>query len=447
MSINIMTLGGLAIGIGMMVDASIIMTENILRHVQQKNVSIMEAARTAAKEVIRPIVFAMLILLAVFSPVFTLHGLEGKMFIPLAIAVSTALLGSLIVTLTLTLILCSLLLKPRTDSTAQEDPPLCEGNALIKFFKLLYNPLLRFSLDHRTLMITIGMVFFIVALIGVFFIGTEFMPKIDESSLMMDILLPAGTSLQESSRIANLISREVSNIPEVIKVVSRTGRAEGAEHAEPVNLTEVNVVLVPKEERKKSIDDIEEEIRGRVGNVPGVLISLISPLQHRINHTLTGTKAAIAVKLFGDNIFTLSEYAEKIQEIVENTPGAVDVQTEQTTGIPQLQIEFDRNKIARYGLNIEDIAQIIEVALKGDVPTEIIETRKRYDIFVRFKEEFRSHEDELRNILVDTPSGVRVPLTEFAIFRLDQGPAIIRKEGTLRRIMVQCNVEGRDMGL
>lgn len=439
LSINIMTMGGLAVGIGMMVDASIIMTENIFRHIQQKKISSIEAVRTAAKEVIRPIVFAMLILLAAFAPVFTLHGLEGKMFIPLAVAVSSALLGSLIVTLTLTIILCFLLLKPHTHSPAQ-------GNVLIQFFKKLYNPILSFSLDHRALIITIGMVFFIVAAIGVFFIGTEFMPKIDESSLMMDILLPPGTSLQESSRIANLISREVSTIPEVTKVVSRTGRAEGAEHAEPVNLTEVNVVLVPKEEREKSIDEIEEEIRNRVGNVPGVLISLISPLQHRISHTLTGTKAAIAVKLFGDNILILSEYAGEIQAIVESIPGAVDVQTEQTTGMPQLQIELNRNKIARYGINIENVAQIIEVAMKGEVSTEIIETRKRYDIFVRFKEEFRSNEEHLKNILVDTPSGVRVPLAELATFRLDQGPAIIRKEGTLRRIMVQCNVEGRDMG-
>ncbi|MFC1514119.1 efflux RND transporter permease subunit, partial [candidate division KSB1 bacterium] len=440
LSINIMTMGGLAVGIGMTVDASIIMTENIFRHIQQRNLSVIDATRKAAKEVIRPIIFATLIMLSAFAPVFTLQGLEGKMFIPLAIAVSTALFGSLIVTLTLTIIMCSIFLKPGSNS----DKP--KESVLIAFFKKMYNPLLNFSLDHRGFMIAIGMGLFIIALIGVFFIGTEFMPKIDESSLMMDILLPPGTSLEESSRMATLISQEVSTVPGVVKVVARTGRAEGAEHAEPVNLTETNVVLVPKEERDLSIEQIEDEIRHRVGSIPGVLISLMSPLQHRINHTLTGTKASIAIKIFGDDLLTLKQYAEQIEEIALETEGAVDVVVEQTSGVPQLQIIMDRGRIARYGINIEDVSQVIEVALKGEAPTEVIETRKRYDIFVRFGEKYRSNEEQIKNILIDTPTGVKVPISELAEFRMDQGPAIIRKEGTLRRIMVQCNVQGKDMG-
>ncbi|MFC1562875.1 efflux RND transporter permease subunit [candidate division KSB1 bacterium] len=437
LSINIMTLGGLAIGIGMMVDASVIMSENIFRHIQKSNIPFLKAIQMGAQEVIRPIFFATLIMLAVFAPVFTLHGLEGKMFVPLAVAVSTALLGSLIISMTLTLVLCSYILKPET---------VKQSTGLIDFFKKLYNPLLNFSLDHRVLMIVIGFILFFFALIAVFFIGTEFMPVIDESSLIMDVFLPPGTSLNESSRIASLVSFEVSKIPEVTRVVRRTGRAEGAEHAEPVNLTECNVVLIPKEDRKRSIHEIEEDIREKVGNIPGVMVSLFSPLQHRINHILTGTKAAIAIKLFGDNLITLQQYAEQIEKIMENIEGAVDIQIEQTTGMQQLQITLDRGKIARYGINIDDVSQIIEVALNGYVPTEIIETHKRYDIFVRFKEEFRSSEDQLKNILVDTPLGVKVPLAELATFKIDQGPAIIRKEGTLRRVIIQCNVEGRDMG-
>ncbi|MCP4726880.1 MAG: efflux RND transporter permease subunit, partial [bacterium] len=438
LSINIMTMGGLAVGIGMTVDASIIMSENIFRHLQQRKKSQLDAVKGAAREVIRPIFFAMLIMLASFAPVFTLQGLEGKMFIPLAIAVSTALFGSLIITMTLTVILCSLILKPGKKDSSE--------NFIIRFFKNLYNPILNFSLDNKILMITIGMVLFVIALFGVFSLGTEFMPDIDESSLVMDVLLPPGTSLEESFRMTNIVSREVSKIPEVEKVVARTGRAEGAEHAEPVNLTESNVVLTPKEDRDRSIASIQEEIRDRVGSIPGVMVSLNSPLQHRINHTMTGTKAAIAVKLFGDNIITLRELTLAIEGIVEDTPGAVDVITEQTSGIPQLRIELDRGNMARYGVNIDDIAQIVEVAMKGETPTEIIETRKRYDIFVRFKEEFRSREEQLKNILIDTPSGVKLPLSEFGDFKLDQGPSIIRKEGTLRRVMVQCNVEERDMG-
>ncbi len=438
LSINIMTMGGLAVGIGMMVDASIIMAENIYRHIQAGDTTNQEAIRRGAQDVIRPIFFATLIFLASFAPVFTLHGLEGKMFVPLAIAVSTALLGSLVVSLSLTIVLCAFFLR-RRETKEQE-------TAVIRFFKQLYNPLLDFSLDHRALMLAIGAVLFICAVVAVFFIGTEFMPEMDESSLVMDILLPPGTSLDESTRVADSISKEVSKLPEVLRVVNRTGRAEGAEHAEPVNLTEANVILVPKEERSTSIHEIQESIRALVGEVPGVSVSLNSPLQHRINHTLTGTKTAIAVKLFGDDLDLLNEFAERVEEIVEATPGTVDVQVEQTSGVPQLRVELERDKIARYGINVNDVSEIIEIALNGKVASQIIETRKRYDLFVRFKEPFRSTIEQIENILIDTPSGVRVPLSELASLRLSEGPPIIRKEGTLRRVLVQCNVEDRDLG-
>jgi len=438
LTFNIMTMGGLAVGIGMMVDASIIMTENIYRHVQHEGKNAMQSVISGAKDVVRPIFFATLILLAAFAPVFTLHGLEGKMFVPLAVAVSTALLGSLIISLTLTIVLCSYVLKPGTQIRRE--------TAVIRFFKKYYNPLLNFSLKNRGLMVTVCVVLIVIALIAVPFVGTEFMPEIDESSLIMDILLPPGTSLSESTRIANNVAAEVAKIPEVLRVVNRTGRAEGAEHAEPVNLTETNVVLVPKEERSRSLHDIEESIRGRVGNIPGVLVSLVSPLQHRINHTLTGTKAAVAVKLFGDNLLTLRQYALQIEELVQGTAGAVDVQLEQTTGVPQLRIELDRERIARFGVNINDVSDVIEIALNGKVASDIIEAQKRYDLFVRFDERYRNNVDRIKNILIDTPSGARVPLSDLASFTMDQGPSIIRKEGTLRRVMVQCNVDGRDMG-
>jgi cobalt-zinc-cadmium resistance protein CzcA len=438
LTLNIMTMGGLAVGIGMMVDASIIMAENIFRHVQQDDTSRREAIRRGAQDVIRPIFFATLIFLASFAPVFTLHGLEGKMFVPLAVAVSTALLGSLVVSLSLTIVLCGFLL--RGYETKQQE------TAVIRFFKKLYNPLLDFSLDHRALMLAIGALLFICALVAVFYVGTEFMPEIDESSLIMDILLPPGTSLGESTRVADSISREVSKFPEVLRVVNRTGRAEGAEHAEPVNLTEANVILVPKEERSTSIQEIQESIRALVGEVPGVSVSLNSPLQHRINHTLTGTKAAIAVKLFGDDLELLNRLAESVEEIVEATPGTADVRLEQTSGVPQLRVELAREKIARYGINVNDVSEVIEIALNGKVASQIIETQKRYDLFLRFKEPYRSNIQQIGNILIDTPSGARVPLSELASLEPTKGPPIIRKEGTLRRVLVQCNVKDRDLG-
>ncbi len=438
LTINIMTIGGLAIGIGMMVDSSIIMTENIFRHLQEGRESILEAASIAAKEVTRPIIFATFIVLAVFAPVFTLHGLEGRMFIPLAFAVFTALLGSLIISLSLTIVLSVFLLK--NVKTRKKE------GILISSIKKIYNPILNYSLNHFKVMITIVICVFLFSLFSYFNLGSEFMPEIDESGLIMDILLPPKTSLVESSRIASRISRELLKVPEVVRVVRRTGRAESAEHAEPVNLTETNIVLIPKEKRKRSIAEIKEEIRKQVGNVPGVLISLISPLQHRINHTVTGTRVDIAVKHFGENLGVLRENAIKIEKLMKEVKGVVDLQVEQTIGVPQVRIEPKRRKIARYGLNVEDISQIIEIALNGKVASELIETHKRYDIFVRFQKKYRSNINAIKNIMIDAPGGLKIPLSELCIIKVDKGPSIIRREDTLRRIMIQCNVDGRDMG-
>jgi len=438
LTINIMTMGGLAIGIGMMVDSAIIMTENIYRHLQEGRERILEAAGIAAKEVIKPILFATLIVLAVFAPVFTLHGLEGKMFIPMAFAVFTALLGSLIISLSLTVVLSTFFLK-NINITKKE-------NFLLVYMKRIYNPLLNYSLSHGKVMVLIVVCMFLLSLILLLNMGTEFMPEIDESGLIMDVVLPPETSLEESSRIASLVSREVLKVPEVTRVVRRTGRAESAEHAEPVNLTEANVVLIPKEKRERSIEEIKQEIRNHVGNIPGVLVSLIAPLQHRVNHMVTGTRADIAVKLFGENLGTLREYAERIESLISEVEGATDIQVEQTIGVPQIRIEPDRNKIARYGLNVIDISEIIEIALNGKVATELIETHKKYDIFVRFQEKYRNSVKALENILIDTPGGMKIPLSELAEIRVERGPSLIRRENTLRRIMVQCNVSGRDMG-
>jgi len=438
LTINIMTMGGLAIGIGMTVDSAIIMTENIFRHRQEGRENILEAAAIAAKEVIRPIIFATLIVLAVFAPVFTLHGLEGKMFIPMAFAVFTALLGSLIISLTLTIVLTVFFLK-NINTRKYENP-------LMRILKKVYNPLLSYSINHARVMMIVVAGVFLFSLFVLLNVGTEFMPEIDESGLIMDVVLPPETSLEESGRIASMVAKEVLKVPEVKRVVGRTGRAESAEHAEPVNLTESNVVLTPKEERKRSIFEIKEDIRNHIGDIPGVLISLISPLQHRINHMVSGTKSDIAVKVFGENLNTLKEYAEDIEILMEKIDGIVDVQVEQTVGVPQLRIEPVRKKIARYGLNVDDISQIIEIALNGKVASELIETHKRYDIFVRFQGKYRDNIEAIKNILIDTPSGPKIPLSELCEIKVDKGPSIIRRENTLRRIMIQCNVAGRDMG-
>ena len=438
LTINIMTMGGLAVGLGMIVDSSIIMAENIHRHVQTGERPFLEALLFGAHEVGRPIFYSVLILLAVFAPMFTLQGIEGKMFVPLAFAVSAAVFGSLAVSLTLTPVIASLVYRKK--------PHTSNEGFLVELIRSGYRPLLEHTLAHPWRMV-VSCIAVLILGIGLFFrTGTEFMPEMDESSLMMDILLPPETSLDESSRVASLLSQRVAELPNVVKVVRRTGRAEGAEHAEPVNLTEANVVLLPKEERTATIEDIKSAIRHATAGVPGVSILLNPPLQHRINHVVTGTKSAIAVKVFGENLNSSMEIADRIAGIMESVEGVTDLQREQVAGVPELRIRIDRGTIARYGLNVADVSGIIETALNGTVATELIETQKRYDIFVRFGEEFRDSEEKIKNILVRTPAGFNVPLGDLADFTEDRNPSIIRRENALRRVMIQCNVSGRDMG-
>ncbi|MBN1293639.1 MAG: efflux RND transporter permease subunit [Candidatus Latescibacteria bacterium] len=438
LSINIMTLGGLAIGLGMIVDSSIIMVENIYRHLQERKVPFTDALLNGAREVGNPIFYATLILLAVFAPIFTLQGIEGKMFIPLTFAVSAAVFGSLVISLTITPVLASMVFRKKPRKTRE--------SLVITGIKKLYKPVLNHALLHPYRMSVTCLMIIVLGVMLSFRVGTEFMPEMDESSLIMDVLLPPETSLEESSRVSSLISQKVSEIPEVKKVVRRTGRAKGAEHAEPVNLTESNVVLVPKEERTISIEEIKQKIRAEIADIPGVSTLLNAPLQHRINHVATGTKSAIAVKIFGENINSASEIADAVYEQLSTISGVTDLQREQVAGVPQLQIHMNREKIARYGMNVSDVSEIIEVALNGKVATELIEIQKRYEIFVRYKEEFRKDENKIQNLIIETPAGYRIPISEITEIVEDKNPAIVRRENALRRVMVQCNVSGRDMG-
>ncbi len=438
LTINIMTLGGLAIGLGMIVDSSIIMAENIFRHLQEGKKNFFDALLAGAKEVGNPIFYAILILLAVFAPIFTLQGIEGKMFIPLTFAVSAAVLGSLILSLTITPVLASFLFKQKEQENKE--------SFIIKFIKKFYNPLLVHTLKHPIRLVITCVVLFLIGFILSFQIGSEFMPEMDESSLLVDILLPPETSLDESSRIASLIAQKMTTIPEVQKVVRATGKAEDTEHTAPINLTHSNCVLVPKERRHKSIEQIKAEIRRLTADIPGVNIQINAPLQHRIDHVVTGIRSAIAVKIFGENLNSLTELADQVKQMMVTVPGVTDLQIEQISGVPQLQIKFNRQKLARYGLNVKNVSDVIEVALNGKVATELIETQKRYDIFVRYQKRFRNDEQKIENILIETPAGYRIPISEIATIVENRNPAVIRRENALRRVVVQCNVAGKDMG-
>ncbi|MFO7890879.1 MAG: efflux RND transporter permease subunit [bacterium] len=438
LSINIMTLGGLAIGLGIIVDSSIIMVENIYRHIQEGKESFTCALLNGAQEVGSPIFFAILILLAVFAPVFTLQGIEGRMFIPLTFAVSASVLGSLIISLTITPVLASLVFK----NLKQKVKP----GILLRILKKAYNPLLHYTLTHAR---KVGIICIIIVAVGIglsFFIGSEFMPELDESALIVDVLLPPETSLKESTRIASRVAATISSLPEVTRVIRRTGKARAAEHAAPVYFTHTYCDLIPKEKRKKSIHRIKNEIRSLLKDLPGANIQINAPLQHRINHLITGTKSSIAVKIFGDNINSIIDLCQQFRDKMKSVKGVTDLQIEQISGVPQLQIKFKRDKLAIYGLSIKDVSRMIEVAIKGKVATELIETQKRYDIFVRYQKEFRDTERQIANLMLETRQGYHIPLSEVAEVRENLNPVKILKEDALRRGMVECNVSGRDMG-
>lgn len=438
LTVNIMTLGGLAIGLGMIVDSSIIMVENIYRHVQEGKASFREALLAGAKEVGNPIFYAILILLAVFAPIFTLQGIEGRMFIPLTFAVSAAVLGSLLISLTLTPVLASYVFRSAS---------FRKGEGLIlPLLRKAYHPVLVYALKHARVLIVICLMFIGMGVGLVFLVGSEFMPEMDESSLLVDVLLPPETSLEESSRIASRIAMRITEIPEVLRVVGATGKARGAEHTAPVNLTHSNCILVPKEDRRSSIEEIKEEIRRVTRDIPGVHIQINAPLQHRISHVITGIRSAVAVKIFGENINTISSLSDRVYEIMATVRGVTDLQIEQVSGVPQLQLKFDRGRLATYGLNVNDVSEVVEVALNGKTATELIETQRRYDVFVRYQEAFRNDIEKVENLLIETPAGLLIPIGELASVVEDRNPAVIRRENALRRGLVQCNVSGRDVG-
>jgi cobalt-zinc-cadmium resistance protein CzcA len=258
--------------------------------------------------------------------------------------------------------------------------------------------------------------------------------------------LPPETSLDESARIAFLVAEKLIEVPDIERVITATGKAKGAEHTAPVNLTHTNCVLVPKEQRHRSIQDIKADIRKATQHIPGVVIQINAPLQHRISHVVTGIRSDIAVKIFGENYNSIQAIAQQVYNEIDPIRGVADLQIEQSSGVPQIQYRFDRLKLARYGLNVKDVGDFIEIALNGKVATEVLETRKRFEVFVRFKEDSRLSQEQIQNLYLQTPSGYRIPISEVAQIIEYRNPQVIRRENALRRTIVQCNVADRDVG-
>ncbi len=441
-SINTMTLGGLAIAIGALVDDAIIDVENVFRRLKQNAqlstpAPVLDVIFKASSEIRNSILFATLIIIVVFLPLFSLGGFEGRMFAPLAFAYIISITASLVVALTVTPVLCYFFLGKSKLIHDEED------SRLVKWLKKHYAKILNWTLRNPALIIGVSAVMLVVA-VGMFaLMGREFLPPFNEGTLNINANMPPGTSLEESNRIGNVIERVLHDIPEVVSTTRRTGRAELDEHAAGVNTSEIEVVT---KEGDRSHAVFMEEVRQKLAQIPGVEAEVGQPISHRIDHLLSGTRAQIAIKLFGPDLATLRTKANEIRDQMAKVDGIVDLIVEQQVAVPQVQINMKRTEAAAVGLRAVDLAETVDTAFNGHVASQVLEDQKTYDVLVRFDDSARESIESIQKTLIDTPTGAKVPIAQIAEVRVDQGPNTLNRENVQRRIIIQANVADRDLG-
>jgi CzcA family heavy metal efflux pump len=443
LGINTMTLGGLAIAIGELVDDAIVDVENVFRRLRENRergtpVPPLTVVYRASVEIRSSIVYATLIVVLVFLPLFNLSGIEGRTFTPLGLAYVFAIFASLLVALTVTPVLCHFLLARRR----AEALPLSDS-AVVVWLKRRYRVLLEGALRRPERVIAVSAVLVVVAVAAIPFLGADFLPPFQEGTLNVNTFLPPGTSLAESNRIGARVEEALLEIPEVASTTRRTGRGERDEHAAGVGQSEIEVVLTASRRRQS---EIAAETRGKLVAFPGLVSEVGQPISHRIDHLLTGMRAQIAIKLFGPDLATLRATGEEIREAVAPVPGIVDLALEPQVGVPQIQVNLDRSRAAAVGLTAKDVALAVETAFYGRAVSRVLDGAGVYDIVVRLSDEARASADSIERTLVATPMGARVPLAQVAEVRTDLGPNTIYRENLERRIVVQANVAGRDVG-
>jgi heavy metal efflux system protein len=441
LSANLTSLGGLAISIGMMVDATVVMVENIYRHLEEhREHSKREAILVAAQEIGRPMFFAILIIIAVFLPVFTLQGVEGKLFKPLAYAVTFSMIGSMLMALCIAPMLCALWLRLKKGEI--------RTNPIIKFFKGIYAPVLEWAIRHRYLALTIAGLLLVWSVADVFILGSEFLPTIDEGNMLVRATMPASISLTRAIEVSSQIERTLREFPEVETVVAKIGRAELGGDPESVSNDEIYVRLKPKQQWTTAAtkDELVDAMRRKVEGFPGVRFNFSQVIQTRNDELISGINAQIAVKIFGEDEESLRTLGDQVRDAMSHVRGAQDLAVEQVAGEEHLEIALDRDQLARYGLNIADVLEVAKIAIGGDDATDVLEGQRRFAIFVRLNEDYRNQVEKLNNILVAAPVGGRIPLGQLATFRLSTGDSVVSRENSLRRVVVMCNVEGRDIG-
>lgn len=436
-SANLMSLGGLAIAIGLMVDSTVVVVENVFHRLGHSGNTQESRARTiieAVGEVGTPVIFGICIIILVFLPLMTLQGMEGKLFSPLAFTIAIALAISLIVSLTLSPVLCAYILKGGAD----------HDTAIIARLKAAYRSLLNTALKRGKLTVATALGLLLLSFALFPFLGKSFIPTLKEGALTPQINRVASISLSEAIEMEMEAMKAVSKVPGVKSVVSKLGRGESP--ADPAGQNESDPIVILDPESGRTQDEVDEDIRKLLEVLPGVNIVLSQPISERVDEMVTGVRSEIAVKIFGDDLDKLRELSEQIARILRSIPGAQDIRIERLSGQQSLTIDVDRNAIARNGINVADVHELIETAVGGREVSTLYEGERRFSIVVRFPQHFRDSIENIRNLLLRAPDGATVPLYTVASVSIVDGPAQVSRENAKRRVVVGSNVEGRDLG-
>ena len=443
LTINTMSLGGMAIAIGSLVDDAIVDVENVFKRLREnrnrpedERKSVMTVVFNASKEVRMPILNSTLIIVASFVPLFFLSGMEGRMLAPLGIAFIVALSASTVVALTLTPVLCSYLLGNKKNENKLEKEPF-----VARKLKVVYTKALEWTLRHKKVVLSITGAAMIGSVVIFFSLGRSFLPPFNEGSFTVSVSTLPGISLEESDKVGRMVEEALLTIPEIQTVGRKTGRAELDEHALGVNVSEVEAPFILDERSK---DEVLAEIRDKMKNIPGANVEVGAPITHRIDAMLSGTRASIAIKLFGTDLNSMFSIGNQIKGAIQDVDGIADLNVEQQVERPQLKIEPKREVLAKYGLSLPEFADIINVMLAGEVVSQVYEGNKAFDLTLKVNDESRETTERIKNLIVDA-KGRKVPLSNIAEITSSVGPNTINRENVVRKIVVSANVAGRDL--
>ncbi len=437
-SANLMSLG--AIDFGMIVDGAVVMVENSVRRIgESRGAPVRSTMREAAAEVARPIAFGVAIIIAVYLPILTLEGLEGRMFRPMAITVCSALVGALVMALTAVPVLGSYVLRPS------------DRESHARWFEAIqhhYGNVLDYAMRHSMKIVALAVILLAAALGSLRYIGTEFMPRLDEGSILVQTRKMPGISLPESTSISTRVEKAVMEFPEVTGVVTKLGRPDVATEAMGVYEADVYVLLKPHSAWRRGLDKeaLISQMADRLGRIPGLLCNFTQPMAMRLDEVVSGVKADVAVKIFGPEISTLESLGDRALKVLSSVRGSADAQAEILTGIPELRVSVDREALARYGLDIRDVRDLLDSTTGGVTVSDLIDGERRFPIVVRLPERYRNDLGALGDLQLQSVSGERVRLNQIASISIAQGPEVINRESAQRRIVVQSNVRGRDLG-